>query len=283
MACLASAMVGCDRPDGPTVTDRALSTAVSPLLPEQLELENCAGPARPVTRRQAIIDIAVSQWRRFGYPAVSALRDGENILRRPDTAVRDAFLRRILTAFPGSSPPVGEYGISSEKKETGQVAVSAYWSIVDAASIHGGSPWSAAFVSWVMCASGADKSQFPPSASHARYFAQALAAGDDAELIYRFESASDELPRAGDLVCVVRATTSPNAGSLAPLVKETTPMHCDIVVDTDPVEQFVYAIGGNVSDAVALTRFAWRDSGSLLLTLRLTDDAGEGNIRAAFR
>lgn len=126
-------------------------------------------------------------------------------------------------------------------------------------------PWSAAFISYVMLRAGVDRREFPSNASHALYLDGLLADARDFPaqapfLPYRPE---EYAPRAGDLVCADR--------SRQPLAEWTErmaeagqfrPMHCDIVTATPP--GFVEAIGGNVADAVTLSRFPADGEGRLL-------------------
>jgi hypothetical protein len=116
--------------------------------------------------------------------------------------------------------------------------------------------WSAAFVSYTMRAAGVDAREFPPSAAHGTYIdaliADALAFPGTAPFIPR--APKDYAPRAGDLVCADRSArplrhwTEREADS-----GRFRPMHCDIVVATPPGA--AEAVGGNVRDAVTLTRF----------------------------
>nr|WP_270938186.1 DUF2272 domain-containing protein [Roseomonas sp. MO-31] len=116
--------------------------------------------------------------------------------------------------------------------------------------------WSAAFVSWVFVSAGVDAREFPPSATHAFYLDRLIA---DAQLYsetapFLPHAPEEYAPRPGDLLCADR--------SPSPLLHWThraadngraRPMHCDIVVRGAP--GLVEAVGGNVLDAVTLTRF----------------------------
>lgn len=125
--------------------------------------------------------------------------------------------------------------------------------------------WSAAFISFVLRGAGVDAREFPPSAAHAFYLDALIA---DAE---RFPATAPFIPHEvaarapapGDLVCADR--------SAVPLASwreraadrgRFRPMHCDIVVRVAPGR--VEAVGGNVRDAVTLSRFATDAAGRLL-------------------
>ena len=125
-------------------------------------------------------------------------------------------------------------------------------------------PWSAAFISFVLRAAGVDAREFPPSAAHAFYLDALIA---DAE---RFPATAPFLPHevaarapeVGDLVCADRSP-APLASWRARAAERGRfrPMHCDIVVRLGP--GWVEAVGGNVRDAVTLSRFATDAAGRL--------------------
>jgi hypothetical protein len=126
--------------------------------------------------------------------------------------------------------------------------------------------WSAAFVSYVMRAAGIDRAEFPPAAAHATYVDAMIGAA------LRFPATAPFLPHGpaerapvpGDLVCADRSGGR-GLTHWRQRVGEAgrfRPMHCDIVVATAP--GVVEAVGGNVADAVTLTRFPADAAGYLL-------------------
>ena len=135
----------------------------------------------------------------------------------------------------------------------------------DAAALWAEPPWSAAFISYVMRSAGVDQREFPPSAAHSDYI-DALIADAEAfpELAPFVPHAPDAYaPRTGDLICADRsARPLRHWRDRAAERGRFRPMHCDIVVDASP--GMVEAIGGNVRDAVTLTRFPSDARGVLL-------------------
>ncbi|MCQ4162316.1 DUF2272 domain-containing protein [Roseomonas sp. GC11] len=125
--------------------------------------------------------------------------------------------------------------------------------------------WSAAFISYVMRGAGVDQREFPSSAAHAFYLDGLLAdarAFPDAAPFLPHEVA-DYAPQPGDLVCADRSPRPLRSWTERPAeAGQFRPMHCDIVVRTLPGE--VQAVGGNVADAVTLSRFAADGAGRLL-------------------
>lgn len=125
--------------------------------------------------------------------------------------------------------------------------------------------WSAAFISFVMRTAGVDRREFPPSAAHAFYLDALLADAGRFPATAPFlpHDWTDYAPEVGDLICADR--------SARPLRRwqerleeagQFRPMHCDIVVTVAP--GVVEAVGGNVADAVTLSRFPTDPAGRLL-------------------
>jgi hypothetical protein len=133
-----------------------------------------------------------------------------------------------------------------------------YWSAVLPApaveqAISDGSPWSAAFVSWVMKEAGAGPA-FRYSAAHRVYVADGKAARAAADRTRFWTYRIREVPpAAGDVVCRDRGTPTTGAcsGTTYDNVDdgEPRPSHGDIVVELRPGS--VIAVGGNVSNSVA--------------------------------
>lgn len=119
-------------------------------------------------------------------------------------------------------------------------------------------PWSAAFVSWVMCEAGlGELATFRRSIAHWEYVDQAIRARDPASrgaaaYVARDRGEAPILP--GDLLCGSRgdadyrtlADRGPHMGAYAPL-------HCDVVVKVDPAQGVIFVIGGNVLNSVSLS------------------------------
>ena len=110
-------------------------------------------------------------------------------------------------------------------------------------------PWSAAFVSWVMRQAGIPG--FTASSRHVDYVRAAARASSGP---YRLVAPQQAPPAAGDLLCYVRG--QPRAmghpGLLGILGRDAAglPMHCDIVVAAQ--DGMAWLVGGNVQQSVAL-------------------------------
>jgi hypothetical protein len=129
-------------------------------------------------------------------------------------------------------------------------------------------PWSAAFVSYVMKTAGFSRAEFAFSDSHVDYVRAALetsaaeAEGREAPHAFRACDAASTRPRAGDLLCATRASTAGTvkfdalpAAMAARSGAQGFPMHCDLVVRADEGgDAKMETIGGNVVNSVTLSR-----------------------------
>lgn len=203
-----------------------------------------------------MLRIAEAEWRDWGARVVTADRPGpaDAAETRPENFPRIlAYWRAVDRDGPGAvarNRPLYQAALD------GQAEGGALWT----------EPyWSAAFVSYVMRSAGVDRAEFPDAAAHATYvdamIAQAARFPDQAPFIPH--GVAERAPQPGDLICADRS----GRGMLTDWRQRAAdagrfrPMHCDIVVSTGP--GVIGAIGGNVRDAVTLTRFPADASGYL--------------------
>lgn len=128
-------------------------------------------------------------------------------------------------------------------------------------------PWSAAFISFVMSKAGATASQFPFHIGHWFYILEAAsnarAGNTNASIVY-FDR-KDVVPRIGDLVGFSRDSEITNSDHIFARLgrakgKRHFPSHTDIVVSVQPGK--LIAIGGNVSDSISETQVKTITSGT---------------------
>ncbi|MGG5809434.1 DUF2272 domain-containing protein [Falsiroseomonas sp. CW058] len=226
-------------------------------------LSACAAPVAPQAdpplpyppaAAERVLRIALAEWRDWGAVTREAHAPGPPAGLESDPAN----FPRVLAYW--TAVPV-DFGAIPDNRRRYAAALAGG----GAAGLWATPYWSAAFVSWVFRSAGVDAREFPPNATHALYLDALIA---DAR---RFPATAPFIPRApeehaprpGDLLCFDR--------SRAPLrhwtdrLAETgaiRPMHCDIVLATPPGA--VEAVGGNVADAVAMTRFPAGPDGRLL-------------------
>ncbi len=130
-------------------------------------------------------------------------------------------------------------------------------------------PWSAAFISFLVKEAGFGPGEFAFSDSHSDYVGAALAtsaaeqAGQPGAHAWRACDIATTRPRAGDLICATRASTAGTAHfetlavamAARRLAGQSFPMHCDLVVEADAAgDGGLASIGGNVAQSVTLTR-----------------------------
>jgi hypothetical protein len=120
-------------------------------------------------------------------------------------------------------------------------------------------PWSAAFISWVMCESGiAESSRFDRAINHHTYIDQAIVARDGAntETAYLAYDVGEQPIEAGDLLCAARRPTYDSLDERRSQLGDGIRSHCDIVVKLEPEQSRVLAVGGNVRGSVSLKLLA---------------------------
>lgn len=212
---------------------------------------SCGDLPRDDVRRR-IVDIAVQEWGFFGFMVVdqTTFDTGGRTARRSWRRWRPSPTEslRIADSIAGywAVTPQGGWILNAQNAIwNGPGGVSARWRY----------PWSAAFVSWVMCEAGlGDASRFERAVAHHTYIDQAIRA-----------RASDETPAGfaaydigataiapGDLLCSARRPAYRSIAERRRQMGAGARTHCDIVVKLDPARDRILAIGGNVRGRVSL-------------------------------
>ncbi len=197
-------------------------------------------PYQPFSR-EAVVQIALREWRAFGQPVVY-----------PNTEL--PFDNERLE---GLWQRVGEYwwlGLPMGEDEQGLTGRHDQGGVVFAPEQDGKFAWSAAFVSYVMRMAGAG-GRLPYSGTHADYINAARLNPGRFAVTERPEAYA---PQRGDLICLWRGR---------PVRFEDLPAgrfasHCDIVVATRP--GLLEVVGGNVENSVALRRIPVAPDGRLV-------------------
>jgi len=181
-----------------------------------------------------------------------------------DDAIAAALLRtdaaRLLHAADSESDPVA-------REILREAAIRA--AIID-------TPWSAAFVSYVIRQSGIAADAFQFSNAHRVYIYDAFATSaaeltnEGGDRLYRACPLTTTRPRAGDLICFQREPALADASEEA--VRERIRIelagntdarsvrrtHCDVVAHIDAPARKMYVIGGNVQQAVTAKKLNLR-------------------------
>jgi hypothetical protein len=233
-----------------------------------------SAPTSDVRRR--IVDVATQEWGFFGFPirdeaAVSAVEWARVIESDGDRAF---FWRGF---FPR---------LSDEEAMRVATSVAGYWAVTPEATMMVGrqnaalsapdgprrsDPWSAAFISWVMCEAGlGDASRFQRAIAHHAYIDQAIRArqGGAPQAAFVAHDAGETSIVPGDLLCSARRPVYRTLAERSRQLGVGARTHCDIVVKVDAPGARIYAVGGNVGRAVSikLLRAARGATGHLQVT-----------------
>ncbi len=215
--------------------------------------------------RRRIVDVATQEWAYFGFP------------------VFDESLPARLAAMSNGLPGNATRPRADEALRTGP-SVAGYWSvtaegawIVDrqngawnrsASVTRWLDPWSAAFISWVMCEAGlGERDRFQRAVAHHTYIDQAIRARDGrapAAAFMAYDLGEVELIP-GDLLCSGRRPAYRSIVERRRQMGSGAASHCDIVVAVDEVRDRILTIGGNVRGTVGLKLFPAERSGTGVL------------------
>jgi hypothetical protein len=137
-------------------------------------------------------------------------------------------------------------------------------------------PWSAAFISYVIKQSGVAPDAFRFSNAHRAYIYDAFAASagevthEAGNRIYRACPLATTKPRPGDLICQQREPSLADASDAVvrerirselaggPEARTVRRTHCDVVASVDAPARKMYVIGGNVSQSVTAKKLNLR-------------------------
>ncbi|WP_194714548.1 DUF2272 domain-containing protein [Noviherbaspirillum soli] len=152
-----------------------------------------------------------------------------------------------------------EQGLSDGKESLRQAAVRAALS---------DSPWSAAFVSYVMHQAGLPDEQFRYAAAHWQYIKQAFSA--DSRHAYQACDPRSTHPREGDLLCYSRGALGPgNYMGWRDAISSpgfAAASHCEIVVIVDRSASKMETVSGNMLQSIAMRRLKLDRNGLLSST-----------------
>lgn len=222
------------------------------------------GPTQWARRR--IVDIAVQEWAVFGFQTIDATI--VETRRLPDGVVADA--ANPARPAPRNARRALRLG-TWESERSVDTSIAGYWSATpeggrviarqnqqwraDDGPVDWVEPWSAAFISWVMCEAGlGEMRQFQRDIGHWTYIDQAIRAGDTAvsDTAYVAHDIGQQPLEPGDLLCNARGSASYRSlAERRPEMGRQAPTHCDVVVRVGADR--INVIGGNVVQGVSLT------------------------------
>jgi hypothetical protein len=211
-------------------------------VPGRMGIEAVPCRTRPMTDiRRRIVDIAVQEWGFFGFRVV----DRRDLVPPPGAA---GAAGRVATTIAGywAVTPEGSWIIGRQNEE---------WQGPDGIGARWNAPWSAAFISWVMCEAGlGGTGQFQRAVAHHAYIDQAIRARDGraAPAAYEAYEVGESTIAPGDLLCSSRRPLYRSVADRRRQMGVGARTHCDIVVKLDERDERILAIGGNVRGVVSL-------------------------------
>jgi len=219
----------------------------------------CRSPGSAELRRR-IVDVAIQEWAFFRFPILDQTQES-NVAPRPPGSWRRPQLdpdesARVASSIAGywAATPDGDWILERQN---------AVWNGPGGIAERWRDPWSAAFISWVMCEAGlADSGQFRRAIAHHRYIDQAIEArdGSAASAFVAYDVGEREI-EPGDLLCAARRPPYRTLDERRAQLGVGIRSHCDIVVKVDRQHDRIFVIGGNVRGAVRLKLHAADFSG----------------------
>jgi hypothetical protein len=205
--------------------------------------------------RRRIIDVAAQEWGFFGFQVVDQLTVAENEQEDDDGPPRPPQRRRrdpvegarVAATIAGywASTASGSWIVSRQNAEWTEEGTGARWQY----------PWSAAFISWVMCEGGlGSATQFQRAVAHHSYIDQAIRARDGGApaAAYVAYDKGEAAVEPGDLLCSARRPAYRTLAERRRQAGQGARTHCDVVVKVEVDAGRILAIGGNVRGVVAL-------------------------------
>ena len=235
--------------------------------PGQMRIQRSACGTLPLSgARRRIVDIAVQEWGFFSFSVVDEGIETPPGRRRRGRANPEESAR-VAASIGGywAVTPEGSWIVDNQNDAwNGPRGIASRWN----------SPWSAAFISWVMCAGGVgDTRQFQRAVAHHTYIDQAIRARDTgtSETAFVAYDVGEIGIEPGDLLCTARRPGYRNIAERRRQMGEGARSHCDVVVRVDEGREEILAIGGNVRGTVSLKRLpATRGGGETLRPARMT-------------
>jgi hypothetical protein len=206
--------------------------------------------------RRRIVDLTVQEWGFFGFSVVDeakleaaeATNQGAPRTGRSWPHLSPAESARVADSIAGywSVTPEGSWIANAQRTASTRLGdIPAGWRY----------PWSAAFVSWVMCEAGlGDAAQFRRAVAHHVYIDQAIRARGVAKPAAAFVAYDiGQAPMTpGDLLCSARRPAYRSIAERGRQLGVGARTHCDIVVKVDAAQSRILVIGGNVRGSVGL-------------------------------
>jgi len=236
----------------------------------QIIERSCTSAPLNADLRRRIVNTAVQEWAFFGFQVedrrVTAAESGQNNSQNNNAPPRFGLLNPAETLRVADS--VGGYWAATPGSDWIMERQNQAWNSPNGLASRYRDPWSAAFISWVMCESGlAEPERFQRAIAHHTYIDQAIRARDGrtTSAAYRAYDPGEQSIEPGDMLCNGLRPMYRNLAQRRAQLGEGARTHCDIVVLVNGESGQILTIGGNVRSSVRLKIFqaALRDNGKL--------------------
>ncbi len=208
--------------------------------------------------RRRIVATAAQEWAFFGFQ----VDDQRGTAPLPGTPNQNNNRRRFgpLNAVEVArvADSVGGYWSAAPGSDWILARQNEAWNSPDGLASRYRDPWSAAFISWVMCESGlGDEDRFERAIAHHSYIDQAIAARDNeaTQPAYRAYDPGEQAINPGDMLCSGLRPAYRSLDQRRAQLGVGARTHCDIVVQVDEGAGQILTIGGNVRSSVRLKIF----------------------------
>jgi hypothetical protein len=203
--------------------------------------------------RRRVVDVAVQEWSFFGFSIDDQTNGGEE---EDELDINPGDGRRRAL------PPQEAARVSA--------SVNGYWAVTPNGpgmvanqnrAFNGpragrwADPWSAAFISWVMCEAGlSEPARFQRAIAHWTYIDQAIRArdGNAPQAAFAAYDMGEAVIQPGDLLCSGRRPEYRTIDQRRRQLGVGARSHCDVVVKIDEANNRILTIGGNVRRTVSM-------------------------------
>jgi len=209
-------------------------------------------PYRVREVRSRIINIVIQEWAYFGFSIQDQTRIQEPRGRASKARPRRVRMSaeeaaRIADSIGGywAATPDSGWILQRQNDSWNSRGIGSRWR----------NPWSAAFISWVMCESGlGEPSRFERAIAHHTYIDQAILAREQGASNAAFAAFDPgKMPVVpGDLLCRGSRPAYQSIAERRTHLGTGARTHCDIVVKLDEASSRIMVIGGNVRGSVTM-------------------------------
>ena len=200
--------------------------------------------------RSRIVNTAVQEWGYFGFTVLD-YTVAETGTRRSSSRRRWSLLDpedalRLAGSIAGywAAAPDSGWILQRQNNRWKASGLTSRWR----------DPWSAAFISWVMCESGlGEENRFARAVAHHTYIDQAILARDNgSNAAYVAFDTGREPVLPGDMLCRGSRPAYRSLAERRDHLGVGARTHCDIVVKVDMTGEMFHVIGGNVRGTVGM-------------------------------